>query len=212
MWFERTRRNHVYVTYALTFLVILLILFRNSPFSLYFVGWSKQKLVEKAATANELKFREAARYMSGLNKDKSSAFYGPLLQDAVDLTVAVVTVKRSGGKHSLGYLTQVVAELDKIFKSDVHFKKAIILVAIVRQDVYAVQLLSAYFYGVSPAPHCCSPAILFNAETAIEISSHLATTTCNSRLSLCCSSRTLRASPRCWCSRTSSDILGLFRR
>ena len=117
----------MYVTYALTFLVIyvLLILFRNSPFSLYFVGWSKQRLAEKAATANELKFREAARYLSGHNKDKSSVFYGPLLQqDAVDLTVAVVTVKRSGGKHSLGYLTQVVAELEKIFKSDVHFKKA----------------------------------------------------------------------------------------
>ncbi|KAK2180592.1 hypothetical protein NP493_437g05022 [Ridgeia piscesae] len=354
MWFERTRRNHVYVTYALTFLVILPILFRNSPFSLYFVGWSKQRLVEKATDVNELKFREAARYLSGLDKDKSTAFYGSLLQqDAVDLTVAVVTVNRSGGKRSLGYLTQVVAELDKMFKADVHFKKAMficntfagpgqheeaedlaryfpvetrfprgnvehairdifekekrdyvyclqkalqyptnhvimieddavprrdmldilkhvldtrvekryksgelvvrdwayvklfhpdrwlgytrdllqiielisigvvggslyllaslllfrshdlsslrrkyktflcgalycILVAVVigRQNVHAVQRLSAYFYSVSPAPDCCSPAILFNAETAIEISSHLATTTCNSRLSL----------------------------
>ena len=118
----------MYVTYALTFLVILPILFRNSPFSLYFVGWSKQRLVEKATDVNELKFREAAQYLSGLDKDKSSAFYGSLLQqDAVDLTVAVVTVKRSGGKRSLGYLTQVVAELDKMFKADVHFKKAMFI-------------------------------------------------------------------------------------
>ena len=346
----------MYVIYALTFIVILPILFRNSPNSLYFVGWSTQRLVEKATDANQLRFREAIRYLNGLDVNKTRAFYGALQQqEAIDLAVAVVTVKRTGGKHSLGYLTQVVTELDKIFKRDVNFKKVMficntyagpgphdeaealaryfpvetrfprgsiehairdifekekrdyvyclqkalqyptnhviiieddavprrelldvlkyvldnrvekkyisgdtvaqdwayvklfypdrwlgytrnclqllelasigvvggtlyllaalwffprpsydlsrlrkkyktflcgalycILVAVTigRQNVHAVQRLSTYFYTVWPAPDCCSPAILYNAEAAIEISSHLAETTCSSRLSL----------------------------
>ena len=350
----RATSHPVYVIYSLTFLVVLPVLFRNSPFSLYFIGWSSQRLTEKAVDANELRFRQAARYLKELDANKTRRFYGALLQQAsVDLTVAVVTVKRTGGQHSIGYLTQVLTELDKIFKADVSFKKILfvcntfagpgrheeaeslaryfpvetrfpsgsiehaigdifekekrdyvycmqkalqyptnhvliieddevprrdlfdvlkhvledrvekrhrsgemeiqdwayvklfypdrwlgyrrdflqllellsigavggslcllatllllprhhlsrlrkkykcfaqgaayfilVALAIGRQNVHVVQRLSKYLYSVGPAPYCCSPAILFNAEAAIEVASHLAVTTCNSGLSL----------------------------
>ena len=83
-----------------------------------------RRLVEiQSHRANELKYREAAQYLSELDENKTNAFYGSLpRQDAVNLTVAVVTVGRSGAS-TLGYLTQVVAEIDKIFKAHVNLKK-----------------------------------------------------------------------------------------
>ena len=354
MRFDRPISHPVYLIYSLTFLVILPVLFRNSPYSFYFIGWTSQRLTEKAIDANELRFKQAARYLKALDANTTRRFYRGLQQQAaVDLTVAVVTVKRTGGQHSLGYLTQVVTELDKIFKADVSFKKImficntfagpgrheeaedlaryfpvdtrfpsgniehaigdifekekrdyvyclqkalqyptnhvliieddavpnrdlfdvlkhvlensvekihragemvlqhwayvklfypdrwlgyrrdflqvvevlsigvvggslgllaavllfprhylsrlrkkyrcfaqgaayciLVALAIGRQNVHAVQRLSKSLYSIGPAPDCCSPAILYNAEAAIEFASHLAVTTCNSRLSL----------------------------
>ncbi|KAI0207528.1 hypothetical protein LSAT2_007796, partial [Lamellibrachia satsuma] len=109
--------------YALTFIVVLPILFRNSPHSLYFVGWSRERLTEKAIDANELRLKDATRYLNGLDVNKTRDFHGALQQQkAVDLTLAVVTVKRTGG-----YLTQVITELDKIFKRDANFKKVMFI-------------------------------------------------------------------------------------
>lgn len=116
------------VIYALTFLVILPMFYSNSPHSIYFVGWSRQRIIEEGMDANELRFREAWQYLRRLNRTKTKAFYYALQQqETVDLTIAVVTVKRTGFNRTIGYLTQVVTELDKVFKRDVNFKNVMFI-------------------------------------------------------------------------------------
>ena len=103
-------------------------LYSNSPHSIYFVGWSRERIIEEGMIANELRFGEASQYLSQLNRTETHAFYRSLQQqDNVDMAIAVVSVKRTGVNHSVGYLTQVVTELDKIYKRDANFRSVMFI-------------------------------------------------------------------------------------
>ncbi|KAK2192406.1 hypothetical protein NP493_30g05026 [Ridgeia piscesae] len=103
-------------------------LYSNSPHSVYFVGWSRERIIEEGMIANELRFGEASRYLSRLNRTETLSFYRSLQQQAtVDMAIAVVSVKRTGVNGSVGYLTQVVTELDKIYKRDVNFRNVMFI-------------------------------------------------------------------------------------
>lgn len=67
MGFSITKLNQGYVIYVLTFLIVLPMLYRNSPHSIYFVGWSTQEIIKKGIDANDVRFTEASQYLSGLS-------------------------------------------------------------------------------------------------------------------------------------------------
>ena len=98
--------NLVFTIYAATFFAILPILCYNMPYSAYWSKWESKDMFKQATSLNHERFITENNYIRGLKLVK------PYTQ--ADITIGVITVKRSMGNRALGYLTQVMAKLDRI--------------------------------------------------------------------------------------------------
>lgn len=111
--------------YTATFLVILPYLCSDWAYSLYFdENIPHTTLAAKGFRLNEQRHTRAKDYFARLDQNSTAAYYNRRLNDVgMDLAIGVVTVRRWYGEGSLGYLSQVMARLDELFKKDIHFKR-----------------------------------------------------------------------------------------
>ena len=105
----------------ITFGVMLPSLCSDWGYSFFFskLKWPQDILTLRAVQLNHERLEAAEAYLSDLDHQNTMAmFLGGQPRSSVDLVVSVVTVPRDHPKFRLGYLTQTIAQLIRIYKTD----------------------------------------------------------------------------------------------
>ena len=111
--------------YFSTFFILLPYICSEWAYSRYFnENISKTSLVTRGFNLNDKRHIAAENYFLQLDPNSTANYYQALFNDVnVDLAIGIITVKRTYGEGTLGYLTQVMAKLDELFKNDIFIKK-----------------------------------------------------------------------------------------
>ena len=114
------------VLYVVTSVLVL-------PLVSYFLPWSRlyslfhemDKMHKEADSLNDIRLKGAQDYFNSLNHEESMKFYSNAMKSDIDIVVALITVQRKSlDGNRVGYLTQSVAKMDKLIKSDKSFKSS----------------------------------------------------------------------------------------
>lgn len=96
--------NLIFGLFFITFFCLYPLIFYNSPYSLYWIPKSNMEIVQEATTLNQQRYISAKNYLKPIKKNS--------VPPNLDIVIGVITVKRNIGNRALGYLTQVMAQLD----------------------------------------------------------------------------------------------------
>ena len=113
-----------------TFLIILPLTLGDWSYSWYFSNsWTQDKMIQQANVINLQRLRQAQAYLSSFNpRDVLNEHKIYEDKTGLELAVGVVSVKRVHSDYELGYLIQVMAHLDKLFREDKLFQNKIMYV------------------------------------------------------------------------------------
>ena len=111
--------------YFNTFIILLPWICSDWPYSIYFSSsWKQEELAEMALSRNEERLQMADNYIARLDFAATLRNYEEMLNvDDVDIAIGVITVRRQYRKDDIGYLTQVMARMDEVFKRDTQFTR-----------------------------------------------------------------------------------------
>jgi len=106
--------------YLVTFVIIMPFVGRDLLYSVYrSSSWTTKSLQVKAMMENKIQYESAVLYLKTRHRHRNIMNIGSR-NDKISLNIVVVTVPRTLGQESLGYLTQTVARLDQlIYTNDV---------------------------------------------------------------------------------------------
>ena len=111
--------------YGISFFLIFPVICHNLPYSVYWIQWDNKDIIKQVTSNNHERFVAASNYIRSLKPLKPAS--NP------DLTISVITVKRTDGNRPLGYLTQVMAKLEQVTTSGYPFASTQLLIC----DVHA---------------------------------------------------------------------------
>ncbi|KAK2150022.1 hypothetical protein LSH36_427g04025 [Paralvinella palmiformis] len=78
---------------------------------------------------NDERAKLASQYIADLDAEKTLSEYRKMIDaNPVDVVVGIITVQRNFRNHQMKYLTQVMAQLDRLFRVDTSFSQKVLFI------------------------------------------------------------------------------------
>ena len=143
----------VFSAYFVTFCILLPWLCNDWAYSKYFSSaWKKEDLAKQVMDRNRVDVEKAKNMISDLDIASTLSYYKNLeRQYEVELVIGVITLQRILKDRELGYLTQVMAELNQLFQNDQRFTSKVLFICNIHAGKGAhaeADMLSQYFSTV----------------------------------------------------------------
>ena len=161
----KNRTCYVYLIVVVLFLCLYPVLLRNLPYSMYYVKENDLILKSTVHSINSHRINMSQEYLNSLDKKETALHYASKLKNAsLQLLTIITTMKRNAKLYTnekLGYLTQVVAKIDRELKKSVFINSSILICDVDSEYDHSseVDYLNSIFPMIS---HRSSPGLASN--------------------------------------------------